>query len=171
MHIGNKLPFRIDSAWVGLIFFYFGFYYKQILMRIKDLNMVKLSVLAIVSFAVLVWTAHMNIDFSKPNDLSMNVIQFGDYPLLFVVSGIAGTILMFAISQMLSPLNNRWTIMISNGTIIVLAFQRVIMTQFSGVITSQDVGFAMLFSLAVLVVCSLIIYVCQRHFPSLLGYR
>lgn len=171
MYIGNKLPFRIDSTLVGFIFFSFGYYCKKALMEIKEMTKIKLLFIAILSLIVLVAVCHMTLDFGQRQGLSINAVAFGRYPLLFLFSGVSGTLLVLSLSQLLKFVWCKPIKIISNGTIIILGFHHLVIMIFRGVITTFNPIFAIAFSAMVLAVCYGLIILSSKYCPTLLGNR
>lgn len=171
MYIGNRFPFRIDSSLVGYIFFSFGYFAKNFLSRIQKINIISLIGIILISAVVLCLITLYDFDPSQSGGMSINALRFGKTPCLFIVSGVAGTLFVFSISQLLSFFKCRWILLISNGTIIVLGFQQLLITLFRGHIVSENPLFAMLFSLFILLLCFIIICLSNRYFPILGGNR
>lgn len=107
MYIGECLPLRIDSSIVGLIFFYAGYIYKYSIKKISEYNKSKLLIIAISMLALLILFACLNIDYSQRQCLSINAMTYGKHPLLFILSGFAGSFFVFAISQLCLKFYNR----------------------------------------------------------------
>lgn len=171
MYFGNIFPFRIDSTLVGFIFFYFGYYFKSQLFSIKNLKGINLLLTGGIALTLLCLSALGTIDYSSNQVLSINAVSFGRRPFLFLVSGIAGSILIFCVSQLLVPLYNRFIRIVSNGTIIILGFHQLIMHFFIGYIKTYNLVFVVFFSLTVFFICYGLILYANKHFPILLGYR
>lgn len=171
MYIGDVFPFRIDSTCVAFIFFMVGHWGKNFFMKIQTLKKIQLIFLFLFSFICLYWIAELTIDYNNRQVLSINALCFGRYPFLFLFSGIIGSIFIFSLSQLLSGFKNSFILKLSNGTIIVLGFHRLLYTFFKNHITNSNFEFAILFSLCILLLCYCIIIVAEKYWPSLLGNR
>ena len=120
---------------------------------------------------ILFIVASLTIDYEQRQGLSINAMAFGRYPVLFLASGIIGTIFIFSLSQLLSTLKSKAILLISNGTIIILAFHELVINLFAGVIVTYNPLLAVLFSWSVLIICCFLILLINRYFPILLGNR
>lgn len=171
MYLGNKLPFRIDSSWVGFIFFSIGYYGKNIFRQFQSLSRWQLYSLMIISLFALVILSHLLLDFNQGQNLSINAVSIGKQPILFLLSGVVGTIFIFSLSQLLDKLYCKAIQVISSGTIIILGFHHVVFMLFKHIVTTFNPIFAIAFSFCVFSFCALLIPVVDRHFPALLGNR
>ncbi len=50
-----------------------------------------------ISLLLLVLSASVNLDYTQRQCLSINACYFGGYPVLFLLSGVSGTLLVLAI--------------------------------------------------------------------------
>ena len=171
MYIGNRMPFRIDSTLVGFIFFYIGYKWKNLFLRIASIKKVWLFGICVLSAISLVLMAEYSLKVGGRQGMSINVLYFGENPWTFLVSGILGTLMVFAIAQLLVPCYHHCFRFVSNGTIIILGFHYMVMHTFVGMMRSYNPIAALLFSLFILGVCCCFIAICNRHFPALIGYR
>lgn len=171
MYIGEKLPFRIDSSLVGFIFFYIGYCFKHNFLSFSQMASVKLWTILLGSAIILYIVAFTCIDFELGKAFSINAMRFGKHPIAFFLSGVAGSLFIFSISQLLAKYTFSWMRVISNGTIIILGFHHLIMLQFRGIIVSYNPLVAVVFSFFVIFICYGIIKLCEKHFPILLGNR
>lgn len=171
LYIGNVLPFRLDSTCVGFVFFMVGYYGKKYLLKIETLGKSQLLCVSLVSFAFLYFIAGLAIDYDNRQGLSINAVTFGRYPILFLFSGVAGSLLVLTLSQLLSCYKNEFILSLSNGSIIILGFHRLLYTFFRGYVESTNLWTSVLFSLFILFLCYLIIRLAVRYWPALLGNR
>lgn len=173
MHMGNFFPFRLDSAMVGYIFFVIGFYLRPYIYNIADLNCRKqLFVLLLVSILLII-SAYINLDYGQKQCLSINAMCYGNYPILFLVSGISGTIVIMLVSVLMA----RWRFFspfvftISSGTIIILGFHKTIAILMKDIITAFSVPIALLYSIMCLLICYVLIIIFKRYIPIIMGGR
>ena len=171
MYIGNRVPFRIDSSLVGFIFFYIGYKGKNLFLKITSLRKVWLFGICVLSAIFLVLMAEYSLKAGGRQPMSINILYFDKNPWIFLVSGIVGTLMVFAIAQLLVPCYHHFFRFISNGTIIILGFHSLVMYRFVGIVRSYNPIVALLFSLFTLGVCYCLIAICNRYFPALSGYR
>lgn len=172
MYIPNKVPFRIDAALIGYLFFSIGYYYKQRLMQMTQLRVTLRIVILMVALLILFIAAYMNLDFDNRQGLSINANYFGSYPPLFIVSGVSGTVMILILSSFLEKWKSRVILQISNGTIVILGFHwTAYLFMFRWWQQSSSVLIALLVALANLIACYSLILLASRFFPALLGNR
>ena len=171
IYIGDKLPMRIDSSMIGLMFFYIGFRFKKTFLSIQDNPKWKNLIFVLCSFGILVVCSEYSLDYSLPQShLSINAMKFGNYPFLFIFSGIAGTLLICCISRILS-FKGRFIERVSNGTIVVLGFHQLLMLACKKWMDSANVLFVLAFSFCILLFCYVLILISKKYFPAILGFR
>lgn len=171
LFIPNLLPLRIDSAFVGSIFFIIGYCFKDSIYQIQSIKPLMLWAVLLISFTCLIVCALFNLDFDKRQCLSINANYYGIYPPLFVISGISGSIFIFALSQLLSRIKNKFVLQISNGTIVILGFHWTIFKLFTGCITNTTILGACFYSIVNLLVCYILILLINKYVPFVLGNR
>lgn len=169
MRVGDKFPLKIDSALVGGLFFMFGYFFRDIILSINNMSKYKLLSVCAFSAITLYIAGSANVDFSHLRNISINAMWFGNNPLLFIVAGIAGTILVCSIAKLFEKTYSNTTRFIANGTIVILGFHHVVFFLFQGHITSYNPFVAAFISLVVMIICCGIIFLCKMFFPALLG--
>ena len=114
-----------------------------------------------------------NIDYnSNIGLLSINSLKFGNYPILFFISGITGTLMVMSLSQLLLNIyKSKILLVLSNGTMVVLGFHKIIYRFFVGMVESDNFWFAIVFSLFILMLSLGLIFISGKYFPTLLGGR
>ena len=171
----NIFAFRISSTLTGLTFFSIGYFAKTYIYKIANLKIYKLVILLAFSLMLLMLSLHFNMDYNQKPGVSMFSSNFGRYPYLFFVGGIAGSLLIMSISQILSRFKSKFILTISNGAIIILGFHLIIYlffgTVFRDYVTSNHLYFALLFSLLITAICYILIIISGKYFPFLLGNR
>jgi cytochrome bd-type quinol oxidase subunit 2 len=161
------MPFRIDSSSIGFIFFVIGYKSKCFMDKLLNYRFL----VAVISLLVLVTCAYCNLNYDSINgNLSINACQWGNSFILFVLSGIAGTLLLFLICQCIK-IKSSIIMKISNGTIIILGFHHSLYLFFRNRITSDNFYFAVFFSMFILFLCYLLVILSAKFFPILLGGR
>lgn len=93
----NRLPFKMDTAMVALVFFTIGIWYKDFIKRIAS---VKISWVILVILAVFVYVA------GKANGwTNLNSFDFGHIPVLFYPIAIFGIAVVIWCSNKISSSN------------------------------------------------------------------
>lgn len=171
MWLGNRFWFRIDSLLVGYIFFDIGFYLKTILGKIATMNRQMTCIGIMVSLSVLMLSALLNLDLADPQGgFSINACRFGHYPLLFIVSGISGTLSVLFLSRLIT-FRSKTILNISNGTIVILGFHWMVFIYVLKPLTINKGLAAFLISFLCLAICYVIIQLCGRYCSAILGGR
>lgn len=175
LYKGNCMPFHLDSSLVGFLFFIFGFFLKDIITRVAS-SPIKIRIMTIALMLLIeVITAFTNLDYSQKADLSINVCRFGPKPLLFVISGVCGSLMVLLLMSLIT-VNSRTIkkiiLQISNGTIVILGFHwGIYKLFFSWWLSSYNVIVAFVIALVVLLICYLLILLSSKYWPALLGGR
>ena len=172
MFLGNKLPMRLDSSLVGFIFFTIGVKGSEVLKSVIDYSLKKKLFFLLLALLVLYVSAYLNLNLQQRQGLSINVMYFGKYPLLFLISGFSGTMVILLISTFFSGFKNKVVLTISNGTIVILGFHWLVYKLlFSWWFSSYKVLSAIFVSVLVTFVCYTLIILSNKFFPALLGNR
>lgn len=167
------LPFRLDSSLIGFFFFWIGLSSKHLVQNIfrKDLNT---CVILFASGLLLLVSYQFNLDNSIRQGLSINVCYFGEYPWLFLLSGLAGTTFVLSLSRLISMIKfSRWTpiLVLSNGMIAVLAIHKVLFFILKHLYYNDTVIGMFVISVLVLLISYVFILIIRRYFPILIGNR
>lgn len=171
MYISNVIPLRIDSAIVGFIFFIIGYLFKDKINRIDGFQIKTLLLLTFISGAFLCLMAYFNLDFNNKQCLSITANYYGSYPILFLFSGICGSILIFSISEICSKFKSKIVLITSNGTIIILAFHKLILKGLSNTCDVDNVLSLITISAITLMLCLPLILFSGKYLPILVGKR
>lgn len=160
------LPFRLDSSLVGFLFFYLGYYLKDIWVKIFSLGVKKNLLLFIIStlLTILLYTISLNFD----HGFSININYYGKLPFLFIVSGAVGTVMILSLSTILSCLKLNWIYVFSVGMIIPLGFQKTIMLCLYHLNPSFKIEYVCLITI---IFSYFLIQIISKVFPILLGGR
>lgn len=176
MFVGNKCWFRIDSSFIGFIFFYIGFAFKKFFLKINNLSTVwKISII-LFCLVILFLIAQWNIDYENATGgMSINMCRAGKYPFLFIISGLVGTIMTMSISSIFGNCVKSKSILVfvSNGTIVILGFHMMVymfvINPLFGI--NNDPVTVLVMSLLTLIICLIIVMLSNKFFPILLGNR
>lgn len=171
MYIGDRLPLKLDSSLVGCLFFMFGYFLRNIILRLDNISKYKLILICVISATILYYVGVNNVDFSQLKNVSINAMRYGNNPIMFIVAGIAGTILVCAFSKLIERIYCDYIRFIADGTIVILGFHHVVFFLFQGHIDSYNPIVAVSLSFVILIICCGIIFLCKRFFPVLLGNR
>lgn len=175
LYCGNILPVRIDSALVGFIFFTMGYLFKQKLMKMYNLSFQCKIINTLLFLLILFMAAFLNLNFEQKQGLSINACAYGDYPLLFLLSGLSGTFIVLILSSSFKMRSSRiknTILKMSNGTIVILGFHwMVYKLLFSWWLDSYNVLVSFFTSLLNLAVCYFIIILASKYCPAILGNR
>jgi len=166
---GAVFPFRIDSSSIGLLFFIIGFKGKYYFEKINLANIKYVLLISGVALLILAISIYFNIDYDDINSKpSINWCIWGNNFMLYVISGISGSVLIFSLSRLISGFKNNIIMNISNGTMIILGFNMLLYSFFNGIIKSDNFFIAVLFSLFILSLSYIIIILAKKYLPILL---
>jgi len=166
---GAVFPFRIDSSSIGLLFFIIGFKGKYYFEKINLLNIRYLSLVSGIALLILVISTHFNINYDDINSKpSINWCKWGNNFILYVISGISGSVMIFSLSRLISDFKSNIILNLSNGTMLILAFNYFFIQFFKGIIKSDNFFIAVLFSLFIMFLCYIIILLSKKYLPILL---
>lgn len=95
---------------------------------------------------------------------------FGHYPLLFILSGLSGSLLVFLISSMVK--DNTIATTMSKNSIIILGFHQIVMIMISYFAIEQSIWWIALgICIIVCVVCCFLGDCLRKYVPVFVGYR
>lgn len=171
LYTGNVLPLRLDSAIIGGFFFFLGYKFKEFWIQISNLNLKSKIIISILTIASLSFVAYFSDDLSNRQVLSINASYYGKIPPLYILSGISGTLLIMCIASMISRYKWKPVYILSNGMIVILGFQKLLMGFFKGYLISYNLGIVILFTIFILYICYLLILLASKYFPIILGGR
>lgn len=173
MYQGNILPFRFDSALVGLIFFLLGHYGKVGIMHLISMRFPQQLLFFFLSLVLLLLAERWNLDYNNRQALSINAMYFGKYPPLFIISGITGTIVILLLAVQISKARilKQFVLTISKGSIIVLGFHKMIAIATQDIINIYSIPVALCYSAFNLFICFFLIRFFMKYFPIILGNR
>ncbi|MDO4955814.1 MAG: acyltransferase family protein [Bacteroidales bacterium] len=169
---GNILPFRIDSALVGFLFYCIGFYGKALISKILLLNKLQLITLCVLSLLFTMWASTFCLKYGEVGGaMSINAMRFGDYPLLFLFSSIVASLGVLCFSKIFCHIRSFVILTLSNGSIIILGFHWVVFLFIFNFYKTDNLVAAMFISGVVMTICYFIILFVERYIPILLGGR
>lgn len=166
------LPFSINTALVGIVFYTFGFIYnsKNIYERTTS------WIWFIVSFLSIILITYYN------GKIAMHINYYGNY-WLFILGGIAGIIMLCNLCVCIERIvgNNKWISYIASNTLLICGFHLLIFSFIKGImvyvlhipitVLDKTIGANILFSFISLLLCLPLIYVVNRYFPFIIGKK
>lgn len=171
LFIDNMIPLRIDSAFIGSVFFAFGFYIKDVIFSIEQKSgLVKCAIICFSGIVMYICSI-FNLDFEGGTMLSINMNRYGEFPLLFLVSGISGSFVVIGIASLLSKFKYDVIEILSNGTIIILGFHWILFKMLPQFFYHENVIVCSFLSIMNMCACYLLILFANKYFPFLIGGR
>lgn len=174
MHMGNIFSFRLDSALVGFLFFCSGYYGKKFIMKIMSFPIGYKMLISVLCVLVLL-LARLNMGGSY---CSIQAMNFGRYPLIALLSGLAGTVLVLYFSQLVVRIHRYIHVgsmaqQLSTGMIITLAFHKLILTFLLELPIPHklDIPFAISYTIVTYLITYVFIITIIKYCPILAGRR
>lgn len=165
----NPLPFRIDCILVGLLFVFIGFKSKSLILKIMDHRSTAFVALCISSVIIALFECFY-IDNSIRQGLSINTNYYGKIPILFLLSGLSGSIMILSLSRLLF-VKKEIILTISNGLLSYLAMHWTLYFVLSKFFQTDSIWGMFGMSILVFILLFPITLLIKRFFPILLGYR
>lgn len=164
----NFLPFRIDSSFVGFLFFSIGFLLKKMWFRLLNIKS-SLNILGLIFSIGLILAIYYTIgSLDAKQGFSINVNYYGPFPILFIVSGIIGTYLIFSVCKVLSLFKMKSVYIFSTGMIIPLGFQKIIMLALYEYMPTIGI---LTVSVITIILSYILILIFSRYMPIVIGNR
>lgn len=164
----NFLPFRIDSSFVGFLFFSIGFLLKKMWFRLLNIKS-SLNILGLIFSIGLILAIYYTIgSLDAKQGFSINVNYYGPFPILFIVSGIIGTYLIFSVCKVLSLFKMKSVYIFSTGMIIPLGFQKIIMLALYEYMPTIGIFTV---SVITIILSYILILIFSRYMPIVIGNR
>lgn len=172
LYTDNIIPFRIDSALIGYIFFWIGFHCKHLILKISILS-IRWLFLGLSLGILFVWLeVIISDDIHSGQVLSINAISFGKYPIMYVPCALGGCYAVLCLSQIFARFKLNVVNNLSNGMIITLGFQCIIFQYIKELYTPDNSILMCTFvSCLVYVISYMLIFLTGRYTPVLLGNR
>lgn len=163
------LPFRIDSSLIGLLFFFLGNKFKDVWMKIVRINNIECLALFVIGSTILFLFNEICFNHELRQGMSININYFGKYPLLFILSGIVGTITVLCISNILDSNGKiQFVYKYSVGLIIPLGFHKLIMITMRTISPIYNIFIS---GIICFIVSYFLIVFVMRNCPILIGSR
>ena len=175
MHLGDVIPFSIDSALVGFLYFSTGFFGKNLINRVMSFNIFNTIVIAIISLFLLLFIGYYNGNLTSI-PFSIRSMEYGKVPLFSIIPGLSGTILVLYIGRLFSFLIRRassFFIFCSTGMIVTLGFHKLIIKMLlsMNIFTNYGLFSAALYTLITYLVTLIIIYFFKKFMPLAIGRK
>lgn len=166
----NPLPFRVDSILVGMLFVLIGFKAKNVVLFLCETKRRAILCLIISVFILLLFEIFYVDNFSEIGMYSINANRYGKTPILFIVSGVTGALMLLSISRLLFIKHASLMIM-SNGLICYLALHKSILFSLRRIYNADSVNEMFLISIFVFALLYPITKFINKYSPALNGFR
>lgn len=165
----NPLPFRIDCILVGYIFVIIGYSLKSFMQKLLETKR-NAFISFMVSSIIIGLFEVFYINNSIRQGLSINANYFGQIPLLFLLSGLSGTVMLLSLSRLIF-FKRKIILVMSNGLIAYLALHKVLFFILNRFYYTDTVVGMICTSAIVFILCYPLTALLSRYTPILLGYR
>lgn len=169
----DVLPLRLDSSFVGFLFFGFGILLRKRIPQLLQFKAMSWCVF-IISLLLLIISYNFNMDNSIRQGLSINVCYFGKIPWIFLLSGLAGTLCVLSFSRIVADCSASKAspvLILSNGMIAVLAIHKILYISFRRIYYTDSLWGMFAISLCVLLISYIVILGVRKYCPILVGNR
>lgn len=166
-YINEYTELAIQNCYVNALLAYPMFFFGEILSKYKNqINNIKNPV--ILTSLIIVGAAGVFISENTNDNVWMYLGQYGSNIGIFLIGGICGAVMCFAICKLLFDRRNKYITILAEGAILILAFQMFIIA-----VIRHFVSGYMLYGVALLIVLLFIpiTMICKRYCPILIGYR
>ena len=168
-----RLPFGIDSAFIAIGFYFFGYWWKKsedtILQKVK-FNMIKRIIALCVCFIIVIFIPQVT------NGMNIGNMEYPFYPIIYITS-FAGFCMIYLISNMIKE--NKVLQYLGQNTLVLLGIhepiKRVVIEILhrminipADTIRTIIIGQLVITALVILV-CIPSIYIGNRYLPFLIG--
>lgn len=170
----NRLIFGMDSAFIGLMFFYLGFVLKKsnFLQTISNVN---ISILLTVF--LLFSSLFVTLILFYPTNLDIAVISQGNYPFLSYSLAVLGIIIILSLSAILAQVLKQSNIIefISRNTLTIFATHVIIIAYLLKLEHILKKSFhaannvLCAYALLVLFLCMVIAYLVENYVPLIIS--
>lgn len=167
------LWFSIDSAMLAFPFFVIG----VILKKYHNVYFFK-KIMFVIAFILL---AAFTIILSLINGpVDMNTFNYGHNIVIYYINGFCGSMMICAISMLLSPINNKIVVEIANGTILIIGLHSIVTNGIlDGIIRyclKEDILEYSFIGGVILSVLSVVLFYypikyCRIYFPIIIGRK
>lgn len=167
-----RLPYCINTAFVAIIFYYFGYIFKQNNKLREKLTGWLPGIICIAVYSIIVYTN---------GKITMNTNGYGENVLLFITEQAACYVLMYNLCLMLQKNTQDIKILsyMGRNTLIICAIHMIIFTLLKGVMVYiLDLPLDMLrgnivpnliFAMVSVACCVPVIYIINRYMPFMIG--
>ena len=167
-----RLPYCINTAFVAIIFYYFGYIFRQNHKLRKRLTGLLPSIICIAVYAVIVF---------YNGKITMHLNGYGENVLLFIIEQAACYILMYNLCLLLQKYtpDNKVLSYMGRNTLIICSLHFMVFTLVKGVMVyilgmsldmlRDNVVPNLLFSIVSVACCVPFIYIINRYLPFMIG--
>ncbi len=167
-----RLPYCINTAFVAIIFYYFGYIFKQNNKLREKLTGWLPGIICIAVYSIIVYTN---------GKITMHTNGYGENVLLFITGQVACYVLMYNLCLMLQKNTQdiKFLSYMGRNTLIICAIHMIIFTLLKGVMVYiLDLPLDMLrgnivpnliFAMVSVACCVPVIYIINRYMPFMIG--
>lgn len=162
----SEHPNAILNVCMAFPFFIIGYWLKGYKTELNAFNNTKLQIMSFVLCLGITVVCSVTNDY-----VWMYENLFGNDLGLFLIGGCSGTFMIFIISKWLEHTSNKWAVIISNGTIVILGFHGYFIMVANRISSSHSI-MDIVFSFVIIILFIPIIRITEAYFPYLIGkYR
>lgn len=167
-----RLPYCINTAFVAIIFYYFGYIFKQNNKLREKLTGWLPGIICIAVYSIIVYTN---------GKITMHTNGYGENVLLFITGQVACYVLVYNLCLMLQKNTQdiKFLSYMGRNTLIICAIHMIIFTLLKGVMVYiLDLPLDMLrgnivpnliFAMVSVACCVPVIYIINRYMPFMIG--
>lgn len=173
MFYRNTYFLLLGVSSVGMIFYAIGERFRNQIIKILSWSTLKLISIFIIMIIITLALGYINncLLFQK-YQISMVMLWWGENPLLFIMAGLSGSLMMLSLSEVIRRVAKiSWITYLSSGTIVVLGFHRLFFVCLKGHIESLDIFHDFLISSCVYLACVFTQAILRKYLPFAIGGR
>lgn len=168
-----RLPFGIDSAFIAIGFYFFGYWWKKsenIILQKVNLNIITRIIVLCICCIVVICVP------SLTNGMNIGNMEYPFYPIIYLTS-FAGFFMIYLVSNMISE--NRPLQFLGQNTLVLLGIhepiKRIVIEIVHRIFSIQteimrtNIIGKLIITALVILVCIPFIYIINRYLPFLIG--
>lgn len=117
-HLGFDFFFKLPTTMIGVIFFLLGYHINRT--GLVDKIQIKTHILLFFFLTLSLQIILNNIQ----GKVGIYSVSLGNYPFLYFVAAINGTLMTILLCKLFDNIQSKFIIILSSGTLLILAFQR-----------------------------------------------
>ena len=167
-----RLPYCINTAFVAIIFYYFGYIFKQNNKLREKLTGWLPGIICIAVYSIIVYTN---------GKITMHTNGYGENVLLFIIEQVACYVLMYNLCLMLQKNTQdiKFLSYMGRNTLIICAIHMIIFTLLKGVMVyildlpldmlRDNIVPNLIFAMVSVACCVPFIYIINHYLPFMIG--